>query len=77
MHQFDLIQYTWDDPLFISRGHIFKFPSTPLFLSLKIVFVVANCAQPDEIPHNAALHKGLHCLPRCIFRTRWYSYTKG
>ena len=24
----------------------------------------ANSEDPDEMPHNAAFHQGLHCLPR-------------
>ena len=23
-----------------------------------------NCEDPDEMPHNAAFHQGLHCLLR-------------
>ena len=33
-------------------------------LSLKIHFVLANSADPDEMPHSAAFHLGLHCLPK-------------
>ena len=25
---------------------------------------LANSEDPDEMPHNAAFHRGLHCLPR-------------
>ena len=25
---------------------------------------LAKCEDPDEMPHNAAFHQGLHCLPR-------------
>ena len=28
------------------------------------VFVLANSADPNEIPHHAAFHLGLHCLPK-------------
>ena len=27
-------------------------------------FVLANSADPDEMPHYAAFHQGLHCLPK-------------
>ena len=37
------------------------------FLSLKIVFIFANSADPDEMPHYAAFHLGLHCLPINLF----------
>ena len=39
-----------------------------LFFSVKINFVLANGADPDEMPHNAAFHQGLHCLPKYLFR---------
>ena len=41
-----------------------------VFLSLKIDFVLANSADPDEMPHHAAFHLELHCL-------HMYSYAKG
>ena len=31
------------------------------------LFCVANNADPDEMPHNAAFHLGLHCLPNYPF----------
>ena len=34
-----------------------------MFLSLKIVFIFANSADPDEMPYYAAFHLGLHYLP--------------
>ena len=33
-----------------------------VFLSPKMVFVLANSLDPDEISHNATFHQGLHCL---------------
>ena len=39
------------------------------FLSRKIVFVLANSVNPDEMPHYAAFHLGLHCLPKYSFRS--------
>ena len=35
-----------------------------IFLSLKIVLILANNADPDEMQHYAAFHLGLHCLPK-------------
>ena len=32
--------------------------------SLKIVFISANNADPDEMPPYAAFHLGLHTLPK-------------
>ena len=45
------------------------------FLSLKVILFLANSADPDEIPHDAAFHLSLHCLPKCPFRG--FQYTKG
>ena len=39
------------------------------FLSLKIDFVLANSADPDEMPHYVAFHLGLHCLSKYWFRS--------
>ena len=44
-------------------------------ISLKIEFVVANSADPDEMPHYVAFHLGLHCLSKYLFRHFWS--TKG
>ena len=38
-----------------------------LFLSLKIDFILANSSDTDEMPHHAAFHLGLHCLPKYPF----------
>ena len=37
------------------------------FLSLKIYFILANSADPDEMLPYAAFHLGLHCLPKYLF----------
>ena len=34
-----------------------------------IVFVLANSADTDEMPHYVAFHLGLHCLPKYMFRS--------
>ena len=62
-----------DGKLYISKGHILKFPNKKLFLSLKIVFVIANSENPDEMLHKAAFHLGLHCLSKYTN----HQYTKG
>ena len=36
------------------------------FLSLKIDFVFANSADPDEMPNYAEFHLGLHSLPMSL-----------
>ena len=36
-------------------------------MSLKIVFISANSADPDEMPPYVAFHLGVHCLPIFLF----------
>ena len=36
--------------------------SYDVFLSLKVVLILANSADPDEMQHYAAFLLGLHCL---------------
>ena len=38
-----------------------------MFLSLMIVFILANNEHPDEMPPYAAFHLGLHCLLKYLF----------
>ena len=61
------IQYIWDGPLYILRGHRLKFPKNIVFISLKLDFIFAKSAYPDEMLRNAAFHLGLHCLPKYPF----------
>ena len=35
--------------------------------ALKILFIIANSADTDEMPHYAAFHLGLCCLPKYPF----------
>ena len=44
--------------------------------SLKIGFVTANNVDPDKILHNVAIHLGLYCLPKNVFRSHYMKYTK-
>ena len=39
-----------------------------VFLSLKVVLICANSADPDEMQHDAAFHLGIHCLPKYPFK---------
>ena len=43
----------------ISKGQVLEFSN---YLSLKIFFIFAYSAEPDEMPHYVASHLGLHCL---------------
>ena len=42
---------------------MFKFLKNIVIFSSKINFVLANSADPDEMPHSTAFRLGLHCLP--------------
>ena len=44
------------------RSNWFSFPKNIVFPSLKIFILLANSADPDEMPHFVAFHQGLHCL---------------
>ena len=44
---------------------IFKYNCISLF---EVHFVLANSVGPDEMPHYAAFHLGLHCLPKYVYR---------
>ena len=43
------------------KGSQIEISKKNVFLSLKIVFKLANSADPDEMPHYAAFHLGFHC----------------
>ena len=44
-----------------------KISTNDVFLYPKIVFIIANRADPDEMPPYAAFHLGLHYLPKYLF----------
>ena len=46
-----------------------------VFLSLKMVLILAGSADPDEMQHFAAFHLGLHCLPKYMYLFRGFQYT--
>ena len=49
---------------------MFIFPNKIAFIFLKVVPISANSVDPDEMPHFAAFHLGLHFLPK-------YAYTSS
>ena len=50
-------------------GTIKNFPMIFVHLSLNFsVLKLANSVDPDEMPHYAAFHLGLHCVPRAHLR---------
>ena len=50
-----LIQQVWNGPFSILRG------------SLNVLIFTIS-ADPDEMPHHAAFHPGLHCFPKYPYR---------
>ena len=46
------------------KGHMLEFPDQDELHSLRIVFILANSADPDEMLHVAAFHLCFHCLPK-------------
>ena len=40
---------------------------TYFIVSVKIVFVLTNSAEPAGMPHDVTFHLGLHCLPKFPF----------
>ena len=59
-----------DGPLSIMRGRRLQFSKYIIFLPMKIDFVLANIADPDEMLHYDL---GLHCLPKYPFVGFWSS----
>ena len=49
-------------------SQVIIFEKNIVFISLKIDFVFANSAEPEEMSHY---HLGLHCLPKYQFRGFW------
>ena len=64
-----------DFPIHINRismelpngGKRSKFLNYNVFLFLKIVFILANSADPGEMPPYVAFHLGFHCLPKYLY----------
>ena len=50
------------------KGSQVEFSNVCVFRSLKVVIILANRVDPDEIQHYAAFHLGLHCLPKKTLR---------
>ena len=62
-------------PIVYYKGLPVEFQNNDIFLSLKIVLILANSEDPYGMLHFAAFHLGLHCLPRYTFRG--FRYIKG
>ena len=66
--KFDTIKSGWSivyiegSEVIISQKYIF---------SVKIDFVLANSADPDEMQHYTVFHLGIQCLLKYLFRGYW------
>ena len=69
--KFDTVKSGWSI-VYIEGSQIIIFKTIIIF-SLKVEFVLANSADPDEMPHNAAFHQSLHYLLKYSFRGFWFS----
>ena len=56
-------------------GHRLLFQNNIVFLSVKIIFILANSADPDEMLHSVPFYLGFHCLQKYPFRG--FKSTKG
>ena len=67
------IQYVdtiWNCPfVFFKKGCVSKFLKKMYFCPCRlfVTVILANGADPDEMPPNAAFHLGLQCLPKYLF----------
>ena len=73
--KFDTVKLGWS--IVYIEGSLVIISKKNIFLSLKIefvlansagFFVLANSADPVEMPHDAAFHLGLHFLPKYPLR---------
>ena len=62
-------------PIVYFKGTRVNFLNYVVFLSLNIVLILANSADPDEMQQYAAFHLGLHCWPKYL--SRGFQNTKG
>ena len=51
----------WISPEFSSRKSVFY----PFHSGYQLTGTLVKSEDPDEMPHNAIFHQGLHCLQRC------------
>ena len=57
------------------KGSQVEISNNYVLQSLKIIFILANSADTDEMPHLAAFHLCLHCLSK--YPLRGFQYTKN
>ena len=56
-----------DLPILYFKGSQVEISIYDAFPSQIFVFIFANSADPDVMPHDVAFHLGLHCLQKHLF----------
>ena len=79
--KFDTVKSVWSlvyiegSQVIISKTCYISFSGDQFHL-IKQCRLLANSADPDVIPLNAALHLGLHCLSKYLFKGFWFTRGK-
>ena len=55
-------------------NHRLEFLNSQVYLSLMIVYILANSIDPADILDSGTFYLGLHCLPKYQFTGFLYSY---
>ena len=59
--------------MYFKGSHVKFLKYDYVFLSLKVVLILPNSADTDEMQHYAAFCLGLHCLSKYLFRGFQYT----
>ena len=70
---FCLDTLAWVGPLYFQGVTVYNFQVKLSFFSLKIVFVLTNSVDPDEMALKVAFHLGLHLLPKYSNKSHQYA----
>ena len=62
-----LIQLSQDGPLYVMRATCYNFQFNIVFHFMRISFVLANRAVPDEMQYPVAFHLGIQYLQKYLF----------
>ena len=70
--KFDTVKPGWSI-VYIEWSQVIISKKYCISLFLKADFLLANSADPDEMPHYAAFHLDLHCLSMYLCRGFWFA----
>ena len=62
-----MTQLVWNCPFSILRHRQSNFLYNDVYMTLKIIFIIANSSDSDETRPYAAFHLSLHCFPKYLF----------